>query len=149
MILLREISQKNGYPENFIDSYFNLLLNRINSYLQRKSSCSWKSPISSFLFRNYITCKLGQTCKTPSKGYLTYLNYRLFLKFKINSVIIFAFKTLFPKLLHQVWFLSSMWIMEWILLRRMCYTSCSKKWWSYWFFKECNLERIVLPVIIC
>ena len=149
MILLREISQKNGYPENFIDSCFNLLLNRINSYLQRKSSCSWKSPISLFLFRNYITCKLGQTCKTPSKGYLTYLNYRLFLKFKINSVIIFALKTLFLKLLHQVWFLSSMWIMEWILLRRMCYTSCSKKWWSYWYFKECNLERIVLSVIIC
>ena len=149
-MLLREISQKNGYPENFIDSCFNLSLNRINSHLQRKNSCSWKSAISPFLFRHYITCKLGQNCKSPSKGYLTYLNYRLFLKFKINSIIIFALKTLLPKLSNQeVWFLSSMWIMEWILLWRMCYTSFSKKWWTYWYFKGCNLERIVLSVIIC
>ena len=39
-------------------------------------------------------------------GYLTAVYYKLFLKFKINSVIIFALKTLFPKFLHQVSFIS-------------------------------------------
>ena len=30
LILLREIFQKNGYPENFIDRCFKLFLNRIH-----------------------------------------------------------------------------------------------------------------------
>ena len=55
LILLREILQKNGYPENFIDRCFKLFLN--NSYPQIKSSCSRKeaTAISPSLFRNYIT----------------------------------------------------------------------------------------------
>ena len=30
LILLREIFQKNGYPENFVDRYFKLFFNRID-----------------------------------------------------------------------------------------------------------------------
>ena len=48
----------------------------------------------------------GPNCKSPSKGYLTAVNYRYFLKVKIKSVIFFALKTLFPKFLNQVCFTS-------------------------------------------
>ena len=47
-------------------------------------------------------CQLGLKSERSSKGYLTAVNYRLFLKVKIKSVIIFVLKTLFPKFLHQV-----------------------------------------------
>ena len=39
--------------------------------------------------------KLRLNFKSPSKLYLTVVNYRLFSKVKINSAIIFALKTLF------------------------------------------------------
>ena len=39
--------------------------------------------------------KLRLNFKSPSKWYLTVVNYRLFLKVKINSAIIFALKILF------------------------------------------------------
>ena len=35
-------------------------------------------------------------------GNLTTVNYRLFLKVKINSVIVFTLNTMFPKFLYQV-----------------------------------------------
>ena len=35
MILLREIFQKNAYPENFIDSCFKLFLNRIHIFEEK------------------------------------------------------------------------------------------------------------------
>ena len=46
--------------------------------------------------------------KNTSKGYLTVVSRRLFLRVKINYVIIFASKTLFPpsKFLHQMRFTS-------------------------------------------
>ena len=126
----------------------------------KKSSYSWKEAyaISPSLFRNYITCKLVLNCKSPSKGYLTQLNYRLFLNVKINSVIIFAtlfLNTLFPKFLHQVWFISSSVVYAMnpitenvldILLEKvgniLAYFTFSK-------IKGYNLERIGLSVIIC
>ena len=43
--------------------------------------------------------------KNPSK-YLTVLNYRLFSKVEINSLIHFGSSSLFSKLLHQVQFTS-------------------------------------------
>ena len=120
LTLLREIFQKNGYLENFIDRWFKLFFNRIHIIIEtvpsvKRSLCDW-----SFLFRNFIIEKLGLNCKSPSKGYWTVVNCRLFLKLKINSAIIFTSKILFPKLLDQVWFTMKVWIMQWILLRRMC-----------------------------
>ena len=96
LILLRERFQKNGYPENFIDRCFKLFLNRIH-YLKEKVPTVEKNPLR-------LVLKLGLNCKSPPKGYSTAANYKLFLKVKINSVIIFPLKTLFPKFLHQVWF---------------------------------------------
>ena len=105
-ILLREIFQKNGYPENFIDRCFKLFLNRI--YISKKRFLQLKRSLCdySFLIEELYHWKLGLNCKIPSKGYLTAVNHRLFLKDKINSVIVFALKVLFPKFLHQMWFIS-------------------------------------------
>ena len=44
LILLREIFQKNGYPENFIDRYFKLFLNRIH-ILKEKVPTVEKKPL--------------------------------------------------------------------------------------------------------
>ena len=105
-ILLREIFQKNGYPENFIDRYFKLFLNRI-PILKEKVPTVEKKPLRLVLpYVEPISLLTRTNCKRPSKGYLTAVNYRLILKVKINSVIVFALKTLFPKFLHQVWFIS-------------------------------------------
>ena len=56
LILLREIFQKNGYPENFIDRCFKVLLNSIH-ILKEKVPTIEKMPqrTSLSLFRNYIT----------------------------------------------------------------------------------------------
>ena len=98
--LLREIFQKNGYLENFIDRCLKWSLKK--RFLQLKRSlCN-----QSFLIQKLIHWKLRLNRKSPSKGRLTAVNYRLLLKVKINSVIIFALKILFPKFLDQVWFIS-------------------------------------------
>ena len=44
LILLREIFQKNGYPENFVDRCFKLFLNRIN-ILKEKVPTVEKKPL--------------------------------------------------------------------------------------------------------
>ena len=44
LILLREIFQKNGHPENFIDIYFKLFLNRIH-ILKEKFTTVEKKPL--------------------------------------------------------------------------------------------------------
>ena len=44
MILLREIFQKNGYPENFVDRCFKLFLNRID-ILKEKGATVKKKPL--------------------------------------------------------------------------------------------------------
>ena len=119
LILLREIFQKNGYPENFIDRCFKLYLNRIN-ILKEKVSAVEKKPLR--LAPPHLgTISLQTRTKLQKliKWYLTAVNYRLFLKVKINSVIIFALKTLLPNFLQQVWFISFSVNYAMNLLRRM------------------------------
>ena len=68
LTLLREIFQKNGYLENFIDRWFKLFFNRIHIIIEtvpsvKRSLCDW-----SFLFRNFIIEKLGKNCKVHQRG---------------------------------------------------------------------------------
>ena len=87
-------------PENFIDRCFKLFLSRIH-ILKEKVPTVEKKPLRLALpYLGTIHCKLELNCQSPSKGYLTAVNYRLFLKVKINSVIIFALKILFLKFPH-------------------------------------------------
>ena len=106
LILLREIFQKNGYPEKFIDRCFQLFLNRIH-ILKEKVHTAKNEPLRWVLpYLGTISLQTRTKLKGPSKSYLTAVNYRLFLKFKKNSVTIVALKTLFRKFLHQVWFIN-------------------------------------------
>ena len=99
LILLREIFPKNGYPENFMDRCFKLFLKRIPTIE--------KKPLRLFLpHLGTISLQTRTKLHKSIKGYLTTVNYRLFSKVRINYVIIFPLKTLFPKFLHQVWFIS-------------------------------------------
>ena len=72
--------QKNGYPENFIDRCFELFLNRIHILKKKRSLRNLCD--QSFLIQEIYHCELGLTCKSPSKGYLNAVNYRLFSKVK-------------------------------------------------------------------
>ena len=94
--------QKNGYTENFLNRCFKLFLSRIH-IIKEKSPTVEKKPLRLALpYLGTKYWKLGLNCKSPTNG----VNYRLFLNAKINSVIIFALKTLFLHSLHQVWFIS-------------------------------------------
>ena len=94
--------QKNGFPENFIDRCFKLFLNRI-CILKEKVPTVEKKPLRLVLpYLGTISLQTTTKLQKSIKGYLTAVNYRLFLKVKINSVIIFALKNQFLKFLHQV-----------------------------------------------
>ena len=92
-----------------------LFLNRVNLQqvpIPDQPLSGWYTHSDSFLPDNYEICALytlfnvfcyaltgqcsvqirtlGKNCKSSSKGYLTVVNYWLFLKVKINTVIIFA-----------------------------------------------------------
>ena len=92
LILLREIFQKNGYPENFIDSCFKLFLFRLHIIKEKVPTVEENS--LRLILPNLATISLQTRTKLPKsiKGCLTAVNYRLFLKVRINSEIIFALK---------------------------------------------------------
>ena len=100
LILLREIFQKNGYPENFIDRCFKLCLNRIHILNKKLPTVEEKSLRLVLPYLAAISLRSRTKLQSPTKGYLNAVNYKLFLKFKVNSVIILALNTLFLKFLH-------------------------------------------------
>ena len=66
LILLREIFQKNGYPENFIDRCFKLFLNRIY-ILKENVPAVEKKPLRLVLPYLRTISLLGLNCKNSSK----------------------------------------------------------------------------------
>ena len=106
LILLRKIFQENGYPENFVNRYFKLFFNRID-ILKENVPTVEKKPLRLVLsYLGTISLRTRTKLQKSIKRVLNYINYRLFLKDKINSLTIFALKTLFPKFSYQVWFVS-------------------------------------------
>ena len=96
LILLREIFKKNVYPENFIDRCFNLFLNRIHILKENVSTVENKPLPLVLPYLGIISLQ------TRTKGYLTVVNYSLFLKVKINSIMMSTLSTLLPIFLYQV-----------------------------------------------
>ena len=101
MILLREVFQKNGFPENFNGRCFKFFLNRIHM-LKEKVPTVQKKPLQFvlpyFLILELYHCKLGLNCKSPSKGYFTAVNYRLYFKSQYKFCKKFCFKDPVPQL---------------------------------------------------
>ena len=112
LTLLKEILKKNGYPENFIDRCFKLLLNII--HISRENTLAdEKKPLQVvILIQELYYYKLGHNHKSPSKGYLTVVNYRLFLKVKINFLLISTLKTHYPNSYISCGLQVSLWIMQ-------------------------------------
>ena len=147
-VVFKNITNNNSCNQIF-NHYNNPVSCKENNFLRRiqvptvgkrflqlkRSLCDY-----SFLIWELYHCKLGLNCRSPSKGHLTAVNYMLFLKVKINSVIIFTLKTLFPKFLHQVWFIS---FSVDYAMNRITENALNI------LLKEYNLERIVLSAIIC
>ena len=100
LIFLREIFQKNGCLKNFIDKCFKVFLNR--SHKKRFLPLKRTFCNQLFLIQKHYRCTLGLNCKSKSKVHLGIVNYSLFSKVKINSLIIFALRILFAKFLHQM-----------------------------------------------
>ena len=106
LTLLREIFHKKGYPGNFIDRCFKLFLNRTHIVKEKVLKVE-KKPLPLVLpYLGNISPQTRTKLQNIPKDYLTVVMYRLFSKFKVNSATIFASKTLFSKLLDQVWFTS-------------------------------------------
>ena len=105
---LREIFQKNGYLENFIDRCFKLFSSRIHTLKKRFIQSKRSLCDQLFLIWELYNHILKLSGKSPSKGYLSAVNYRV-LKVKLSSIIIFASRTLFPRFLHQVWLIRFSW----------------------------------------
>ena len=106
LILLKQIFQKNGYPENFIDICLKPFLNRFH-ILKEMVPTVVKMPLQ--LVLPYLGTISLQTRTELSKsiiGVLNIVNYKIFLKVKKNYLIIFASKSLFYIFLHQMWFTS-------------------------------------------
>ena len=73
LILLRKIFQKNGYPENFTDRCFQLLLNRIH-ILKEKVPTVEKKPLRLVLpYLGTISLQTRTKLQKSIKGVLGYL----------------------------------------------------------------------------
>ena len=107
----RDVSEK-WLSRKFIDRCFKLFLNRIHILKEKVPTVERSLSNQSFLIQELYHCKLGLNCKSLSKGYLTAVNYRLFLKVKINSIIIFALKTCSPNSYIRCGLYVSVWIMQ-------------------------------------
>ena len=101
MTLLREIFQKNGYPENFIDRCFKVFLNRTHILKVKVPTVEKKLLQLVLPYLGTISLQTRKKLQKSIKGVLTLKNYRLFSKVKLNSVITYSSKTLFPKFLQQ------------------------------------------------
>ena len=103
LTLLKEIFQRNDYAENCIDRRFKLFLNRIRIVKEKVPAVEKKSLRLVLPFVGTISLQTRTKLQKSSKRVFTEVNYKLFSKVKINSVILFASKTLIHKFIQQVW----------------------------------------------
>ena len=107
LILLRQIFQKRGYPENFIDRCFKLFLNRIH-ILKEKVPTVEKKPLRLVLpYLGNISLQTRTKLQKSIKGVLNCCKLQVIFKSQNKLCNNFRYiKTLFPKFLHQVWFIN-------------------------------------------
>ena len=106
LILLTEISQKNGYQNNFIYRHFKLFLNNIH-ILKEKFPTVEKKPLRLVLpYLGYISLQTRTKLQTSIKGVINCCKLQVIFKSQNKLCNIFRFKDLFPKYSHQVWFIS-------------------------------------------
>ena len=99
LILLREIFQKNGHPENFIDRCFKLFLNRIH-ILKKKVPTVEKKPLRLVLpCLGTISLQTTTKLQNPIKGVLnSCCNLQVIFKRQNKLCNIFRFKDPVPQI---------------------------------------------------
>ena len=102
LILLREIFQKNGYTENFIDRCFKLCLNRIHILKEKVTAIEKTPPRLVFPYLEIISLQTRTKLQKSIKGILNCCKLQVI--FESQNKL--ALKTMFPKFLHQVQFAS-------------------------------------------
>ena len=99
LILLREIFQKNGYPENFTDRCFQLLLNRIH-ILKEKVPAVEKKPLRLVLpYLGTISLQTRTKLQKSIKGVLNCCKLRVIFKSQKKLCNNFRFKDPAPQIL--------------------------------------------------
>ena len=99
LILLREISQKNGYPENLIDRCFTLLLNRIH-ILKDKVPTVEKKPLQLALpYLGTISLQTRTELQKSIKGELNCCKLQIIFKSQNKLCDNFRFKDPVPQIL--------------------------------------------------
>ena len=102
LILLKEIFQKNGYPENFIDKCFKLFLNRVH-ILKEKVSTVEKKPLRLVLpLLGIISLQTRTKLQKPIKGVLNCCKLQVIFKSQNKLCNNFWFKDPIPQILTSV-----------------------------------------------
>ena len=99
LILLREIFQKNGYPENFIDRCFKLFLNRIH-ILKEKVPTVEKKPLQLVLpYLGTISPQIRAKLPKSINGVLNFCKLQVIFKSPNKLCKNFCFKDPVPQIL--------------------------------------------------
>ena len=99
LILLTEISQKNGYQNNFIYRHFKLFLNNIH-ILKEKFATVEKKPLRLVLpYLGYISLQTRTKLQTSIKGVINCCKLQVIFKSQNKVCNIFCFKGPIPQIL--------------------------------------------------
>ena len=99
LILLTEISQKNGYQNNFIYRHFKLFLNNIH-ILKEKFPTVEKKPLRLVLpYLGYISLQTRTKLQTSIKGVINCCKLQVIFKSQNKLCNIFCFKDPIPQIL--------------------------------------------------
>ena len=102
-ILLREMFQRNSYPENFLDKCFKLFLNRIHTLKEKVPTVEEKLLRFVLPYFGTLTLQTKTKLQKSIKVVLNCCTLHVIFKVKTRSVTIFVLKNLFPMFLHQAW----------------------------------------------
>ena len=113
MILLRDILQKNGYPENLIDRCFKLLLNRIHILKEKVPTVEKKALRLVLPYLGSTSLQTRTKLQKSIKGLLDSCKFRVIFKSQNNLCNNFHFKDRAPQIRTSgVFLIFGAWIMQ-------------------------------------
>ena len=99
LILLREIFQKNGYPENFIDRCFKLFINSTHILKQKVPTVEKNPPRLVLPYLGTISLQTRTKLQTSIKGVLKCCKLQLIFKSQNKLCNNFRFKDNVPQII--------------------------------------------------
>ena len=99
LILLREIFQRNGFPEKFIDRCFKLFLNRIHILIEKVLTVKKKPLRLVFPYLGTISLKTRTKLQNSIKGVIDCCKLQVIFKSQNKHCNNFCFKDTVPQIL--------------------------------------------------